>query len=263
MSFTFLKRADRAREKDRRTDDPERVSGKVWYDLHSHFLPGIDDGCRTVEESVALLEYSRQRGIAGMIATPHYYPKESIDRFLARRQAADEQLRQAIQVGGYEVPDWYLGAETAYYEGLVRAEGLDRLCLGHSRYLLLELPFEKWGSNVIRDIYTLSNVCGITPILAHLERYLDIQDRDMLEQVCEADVLIQMNAEYIIDRWSTRDAVKRIRNGYVQVLGSDAHNMRTRRPDIHEAVRILEQKDLADDLRRRNRQIFQEAAGGA
>ena len=257
MSLLFRSRPDKRGREERSGVD----TGKVWYDLHCHFLPGIDDGCRTADESVRLMEYSRQRGIAGMIATPHYYPKESIDRFLERRQEAAGKLKQAIADDECDVPAWCLGAETAYYEGLVRAEGLERLCLGQSRYLLLELPFEKWSSGVIRDIYTLNNVWGITPIIAHLERYLDIQNRDMLEEVCEADVLIQMNAEYILDRWSVRDAVKRIRGGYVQVLGSDAHNMSGRRPNLQEAVRVLEGKGLADDLRRRNRQIFQKAAG--
>ena len=251
MSFLFRERSDNSRSE----------PGKVWYDLHSHFLPGVDDGCRTVDESIALLEYSKKQGIAGMIATPHYYPKESIDQFLLRRQEAVLKLQQALSIGTYDVPEWYLGAEAAYYEGLVRAEGLERLCFGQSNYLLLELPFERWGNNVIRDIHTLSNVCGITPIIAHLERYLDIQSKDMILQVCEADVLIQMNAEYILDRWSLRDAVKRIRNGYVQVLGSDSHNMSGRRPNLRDAVQVLEGKELADDLRRRNRRVFQEAAG--
>lgn len=240
----------------------ETVKVKAWYDLHSHFLPGIDDGCKTPEESIQVLEISRKKGIAGMIATPHYYPEETINQFLERRAEAAGKLNHALAAGEYNIPKWCMGAEAAYYDGLVRAEGIEKLCLGKSRYLLLELPFERWGSNVIRDIFTLNNVYAITPIIAHLERYLDIQSKDMLQQLYEADVLIQMNGGYIVEK--TRNASKRIRNGLVQVLGSDTHNLTTRRPNVREAVDKLRGEGLdeeMEEIRQTNKAIFTEAMG--
>ena len=74
---------------------------KAWWDMHSHFLPGMDDGCQTAEESIRLLEYARKRGVVGMIATPHYYPEESIEEFLHRRQEAAQNLTNLIREGGF------------------------------------------------------------------------------------------------------------------------------------------------------------------
>lgn len=240
------------------------MASKAWYDIHSHFLPGVDDGCKSIEESIRLLQHSRKSGILGMIATPHYYPEESIEQFLQRRQEAASRLRAALESEENEVPAWCLGAEAAYYEGLVHAQDLEKLCLGQSRYLLLELPFDTWGNSVIRDIYTLSSVYGITPVIAHLERYLDFQSKKMLQELYEADVVIQMNGGYILNSRSARNARKRIAKGYVQVLGSDAHNMSTRKPNLREAVMSLESAGMAEEtehLRRMNRSIFSEAMG--
>lgn len=257
--------------KEKRTDITVNIG--PWYDLHSHFLPGIDDGCRTVDETLELLRFSFKQGVRGMIATPHYYPEESIADFLGRRQEAAKRLQTALELSAgqpvrpeacpqYGIPAWCLGAEAAYYEGLVRSEDIEKLCLGKSRYLLLELPFERWSSGVIRDIHTLGNLYNITPVIAHLERYLDIQSKDMLEELYAADVLIQMNGGFILRK--TRNALKRVRGGLVRVLGSDAHNMEYRRPNLCEAVQILYKESLsaeAEEIRRQNERIFRSAMG--
>lgn len=238
------------------------MANKVWYDIHSHFLPGMDDGCKTVAESVKLLEHVRRSGIKGIIATPHYYPEESIAQFLERRSVCARNLIREIEEGGHEVPLWCMGAEVAYYEGVIRADDLEKLCLGQSRYLLLELPFERWNNAVIRTVYELSSIYNIMPVIAHLERYLDFVGRDMLEDLYETDALIQMNGGYILNK--KRDARKRIRKGLVQVLGSDTHNMTSRRPNLREAVNTLQSLGLereAEELRTANKEIFYAALG--
>ena len=268
MIFDRLRKPGKGKAVSDYNRDEGPMETEPWCDLHSHFLPGIDDGCRTVEESVKLLRYAGDHGIAGMVATPHYYPEQPIESFIEKRNAASESLKKALkdleEVNGQEikVPVWCLGAEVAYYEGISSAAGIERLTMGDSGYLLLELPFNGWNNSILRDIYTLINILNITPILAHLERYIDIADERILEQLYDLDLLIQMNGGYIINR--TRDAKRRIRDGHVNVLGSDTHNMTSRIPNLDQAVYILSTSGMdgeKEQLRSNNLEIFRRAAG--
>ena len=155
----------------------------VFCDLHSHILPGMDDGCQTVEESVQMLRSCYEQGIHKICATPHYYPVESVDEFLKRRNESVQLLHKALEQEKLPVPKICLGAEVAYRPGICYQEDLDKLCIGNSQYLLLEMPFNKWGEEVIRTVRNICNVRGITPILAHIERYLSMQDKDVLERI--------------------------------------------------------------------------------
>ena len=68
-----------------------------FCDLHSHILPGMDDGCKTPEESVEALRLSYAQGVRAIFATPHYYPVETVENFLARRQEAWDTLQLQIE----------------------------------------------------------------------------------------------------------------------------------------------------------------------
>lgn len=209
-----------------------------------------------------MLQSSYVQGISRMFATPHYYPVETVEAFLERRQAAYERLREHLADCGTPVPEICLGAEVAYRAGISREEKLEKLCLGNSRYLLLELPFRRWDSNVVRDIQIICSTRNITPILAHIERYLDLQTRDSLNSVLEQDVLVQMNAGNFLRFGSRQTAVKLLKNGAVQLLGTDCHNMTTRPPNLGPALEYLQKhgmKDIAQNIGDFSMQIFDEA----
>ena len=156
-------------------------------DVHGHFLPGMDDGCKTPEEALQVLKSSFRQGVHRAFATPHYYPVESVSAFLELRQVSYEKLMTAIGEE-MDVPRICLGAEVAYRPGLGYAEDLHKLCIGSSRYLLLELPFSGWNRELVRDVRNMCAVAGITPILAHIERYLDQGNKSLLHQLVELDV---------------------------------------------------------------------------
>ena len=99
-------------------------------DLHGHFLPGMDDGSGSVAESLQMLEMAAQQGIGQMFATPHYYPVETVDEFLQRREESAQQLTQAMEAAGKVLPKVCLGAEVAYRQGIGNADNLEKLCLG-------------------------------------------------------------------------------------------------------------------------------------
>lgn len=231
--------------------------------MHGHFLPGMDDGCRTPEESVRVLRSSYGQGVRFMCATPHYYPVETVSEFLARREKAWGRLLEALE-GETEIPQICLGAEVAYRPGLGYSRELHTLCLGQSRYLLLEMPFENWSRETLRDIRNISASCGIIPIIAHVERYLEIADREKLSQLLEMDVLVQMNAEYLLESATRRKGRKLLSGGTVQLLGSDCHNLTGRAPNLGKAAEYLRKKRMEDTLREvtdLSREIFLEALG--
>lgn len=242
-------------------DRPEKAK-YPWYDLHSHFLPGIDDGCQTAEEAAQLLHSCYRQGLTGIVATPHYYPNESIRKFLRKRTAAEERLREVLESKQLPVPFWCNGAEAAYYEGLAQAEDLPLLCMGRSKFLLLELPARAWGNRVITDLYVIQNNYGITPIIAHLERYAKYQTRQQLAEVFRTGVLVQVNAGAILSK--QKDAWKWAKQEEIHVLGSDCHNLHERKPNLMEAVRRMDKKGIpTEDIRRNNETVFLAAKTGS
>ena len=220
-------------------------------DLHGHFLPGMDDGCKTPEESVQVLQSSYRQGIRRVCATPHYYPGEPVEEFLRRRAESVRQLREYIREQGVEdIPQICLGAEVAYRPGLGHQEGLEKLCLGASRYLLLEMPFSRWGKAEEREVRNICVTGNVMPILAHIERYFEYQDKKGLAGILEQEVLVQMNAEAVIDPMTRRYARKLLKKGLVQLMGTDCHNMTDRAPNMDQALAFLRKKRMDEAIGR-------------
>lgn len=222
-----------------------------FCDLHSHILPGMDDGCKTPEQSVEALRHSYAQGVRVIFATPHYYPVETVESFLARRQSAWETLQAEIKKqGATDIPQIVLGAEVAYRPGISSTEGIEKLCLGSSNYLLLELPFRAWGKEELRQVSNFNCARGITPILAHYERYRSLQSRQMYVQMARQDVLIQKNAEAFSGFFGERRACREVKSGMIHLLGSDCHNLSSRKPNMNLATESLQRRGLQKELDR-------------
>ena len=218
-------------------------------DMHSHFLPGIDDGCRTVEESLGILRACTNQNIDYVAATPHYYSRVSVEEFLRQRDDAFSRVREAMDPD--EIwPKISLGAEVAYHAGLLYEERLPELCYQGTDYLLLEMPFIKWTPNMLRDVQQIPGLFGITPIIAHLERYLHMQDKRHIRDLMEMDVLVQVNAEYILYGRHPHRIRKMIRDGQIDLLGSDCHDLKDRRQNLGEAGEKLLSWGMKEELSR-------------
>lgn len=216
-------------------------------DFHSHILPGIDDGSPDVKTSLEMLHIAREQGVALQMLTPHYYPwKESIEHFLSRREASWEQLRAALTP---DLPELRLCAETAFFNHMHRSD-LSPLCATGTRVLLVELPFESWDSWVVDEIAALSLDQGYQVILAHVERYMGYRNNPQtLETLAELPVFLQVNAE-AFRRFSDRRRVLALaRSGKALLLGSDAHNLTNRSPNLELGRRMVEKHLGASYLR--------------
>jgi len=214
-------------------------------DLHTHILPGVDDGAQTVEDSLAMLRVQYENGVDTVVLTPHFYPdREDPTAFLRRRQAGWEQLSQAIsdlpRQDQETLPKLILGAEVAYVPGLQTMEQLQSLCIGSTKNMLLELPFYPWDTGLIHQLYDFLGRVGSTPILAHIERYFLCQKKKMLEEVLDLGLPVQVGTDTVSQAFSP--GLKLLKQGKGHLLASDCHNIHVRTPNLGQAMRIAEKK---------------------
>lgn len=231
------------------------------YDFHTHILPGIDDGSKDTDMSIDMLRAEIDQGVRGIALTPHFYADMTdLDTFFERRSRAKQKLEEAISENNLQAPRIIVGAEVHYYRGMGRSEALKDLTLGNSNYLLLELPFGTWPGNILEEIDNIMEYQGLNVIIAHVERYLD---RDRIRDIINNEDLIkQSNAEAFTDRRAARKALRLLKEGKIQILGSDCHNMSYRKPDLGEAQKIIEKKlgrEYMEEINARSEEIFTQA----
>ena len=209
-------------------------------DWHSHILPQMDDGSKSIEESVTLLSMLSAQGADTVIATPHFYANdESVERFLERRVECYDRLRSVLPDGK---PEILLGAEVSYYFGISRLEELSMLCVEGTNLLLLEMPFTSWSDSVIRDIIEIATQRSVTVILAHIERYIDMQSGSTFDELRAHGVIMQVNASFFRRRATRRKALRLLKKRQIALVGSDTHNIKSRPPALDEAYDIIERK---------------------
>lgn len=215
-------------------------------DFHSHILPQIDDGSQSMDESLAMLQLLTEQGVDLVAATPHFYPeRRTLDRFLEKREEAYNRLTAELQLReaqSLRVPSVRLGAEVWYYRGISRLEGLERLRLEGTNLLLLEMPMEPWSRSMVQEILDLNCSGLLTVVLAHIERYLAYQDADVWGLLQQNGVLFQVNASFFLLRRTRGRALKMLRNGQIQWIGSDSHNLSERPPRMGQAADVIRRK---------------------
>lgn len=212
-------------------------------DFHTHILPGIDDGSRNVEMSLAMLEEEQQQQVDKIVATPHFYAGEdSVLKFLERRQRAYEKVEEALS-GKEQSPKIYLGAEVYYFPGIGDASMIPKLCIEGTDILLLEMPFRQWERSMYEDVKKLIRNQKLTVVLAHIERFYDFQKNiSVWDSVMELPVYVQMNAGPFLN-WKKRRAVLRLlKNAGTVLLGSDCHNMDGRKPNLADGRAVIAAK---------------------
>lgn len=200
-------------------------------DFHSHILPGIDDGAADIQMSLDMLNESYNQGVRIVVATPHCMLKseEELDLFLKKRKEAYALLVAAAKEDGREFPKLLLGCELRVPEEFYKMDRLSKLCIEGTNYILCEMPYGKWNMNHYDFLYALT-LKGFRPIMAHIERYTD--KKKELSNLLSLDLLYQVNAGSFLDKQTKRYIPYLFRMGAVQLIGSDMHNLTTRKPDM-------------------------------
>lgn len=217
-------------------------------DLHTHILPGMDDGAKTVEDALALLRLQKKQGVDTVALTPHFdRQNEEISEFLTRRESAWAQLSD--QTAGQNLPKMILGAEVCWMPEIAQWPDLEKLCYQGTRILLVELPFRPWNDETFHQLYSLENCRGLLPMIAHVDRYLPFQNKAHLEQLLEMGYPIQVSADALFFAPSRKRALDLLQNNDA-VLISDCHNLTKRKPNMGDGLRVAEKK-LGSALTRR------------
>lgn len=210
-------------------------------DFHSHFLPQIDDGSGSLEESLDMLRLMHTQQVTRVVATPHFYAnRDSIEHFLKRRNHAYDRVCSQVEKEGLEIPEIMLGAEVYYFEGIGKAEQIHSLCIEGTDILLLEMPFTQWTESMLRSVEQLKNRQKLTVILAHIERYREYQkDMSVWNEIFSLPIVPQMNAGAFLNWKRRRKALKLLALYEDVLLGSDCHNLESRCPNLPEGRHVI------------------------
>jgi protein-tyrosine phosphatase len=199
-------------------------------DLHSHVLPGIDDGPTTIEESVALVRTAAGTGARVMVATPHVSWHHSNDAATIERLT--DELNERLRLEGIAV-EIRTGAEIAMTRAAeIGADELARLHLGGGPWVLLEPPFTPILTG-LEGVVTVLQSAGHRVVLAHPERCPALaREPQMVESLVASGVLMSITAGSLVGRFGgevRRFARRLVEQRLVHNVASDAHDA-TRRP---------------------------------
>ena len=229
-------------------------------DVHSHILPGIDDGSPDVETSLKMIEALQSQGARAIVLTPHYYSDSiSYEDFVARRDNALHLLEKSLPPGS---PKLIPAAEVYITKYLLNNSNLDALKIGNTTYALIEHPFSCDFSQETYDrLLSLNYDYGIKPILAHIERYpAFMDDGDLLDSYIEMGCIAQVNISSFVDssRSLRKKLFKYLESGRIHLIGTDCHNLSSRKPDFETGVNAIIKKCGAEavDVLERNANIL-------
>lgn len=210
-------------------------------DIHSHILPGLDDGAASEKQALCMLKAASRQGIRDIIATPHYSEVFRNDHPNTIRRKCMEIERLAKSHG---IPvHIYSGQEIMYTEDVpdLLSEGR-LLTLADSRYVLLEFYPGAPRSLIVRAVRETAGR-GFLPVLAHAERYSALSEPEKIRDLTEQGACIQMNYRPAGGKWyesATRWCRKLLKSGSVHFMSTDMHNTGARRPETAEALRWMQ-----------------------
>lgn len=221
-----------------------------YIDIHTHILPGVDDGAKSIGESISMLKQAQKEGIGAVILTPHQKPERkcvSVNGILTRmEQLRDEMKRANIRI------DLYPGSELLYSHELQKRLKDGSVCtLAGSNYILVEfLPDESW-QYIRSGLYDLA-CAGYWPVVAHAERCMALAaDTEKVRELIDMGCYIQVNAGSITGQagFGMKRAARRLlKEELVHFVATDAHRESGKRSVQLEACSIYLQKKYGREL---------------
>jgi protein-tyrosine phosphatase len=220
---------------------------KPEIDIHCHILPNWDDGPETIEVSLAMCARAATAGLKTIVATPH------IGRAFGNKQHTSEEIAKGVELLQKEIDAQRIpinivtGGEILMGAVDLHARLPQDVTLtygGKGKFALIESPYPSWP-DFGPQLVNLMQSKGVTPVLAHPERYLNVQkDPNILEPLVRQNALLQITAGAItgemgkLGRTCARTLLK---NGWVSFISSDAHNTSHALPDqaVDEVIKLI------------------------
>ncbi|HEN9269371.1 TPA: tyrosine protein phosphatase [Streptococcus agalactiae] len=232
-------------------------------DIHSHIVFDVDDGPKTLEESLSLIEESYRQGVRIIVSTSHRRkgmfetPEDIIFKNFSIVKHEAEKRFEHLQI--------LYGGELYYTSDMLEKLKLKQIStLNNTKFALIEFSMQtSW-----KDIHTaLSNVLmlGITPVVAHIERYNALENqKERVKEIINMGCYTQINSSHILKQKLFNDKHKRFKKraryfleeNLVHFVASDMHNLDVRPPFLAEAYKII----CRDFGKERANQLFIENA---
>ncbi len=184
----------------------------------------------------------KEQGITDVIATPHFYAaSDNLEEYTERVRHAFDSLSMAVR--GRELPNIFMGCEVLYYYNIGASNSVYGFTLSNTPYLLLELTDGCINSDLFADITALRDKIGVTPIIAHIERYFRSPAYNkLLKYIKKEKILTQLNASSLFSETYRKTAEKLIKKDYVNFIATDAHSSAGRPPMMKQAFKIISEK---------------------
>ena len=219
-------------------------------DFHNHVLPNVDDGSKSIEMSIDMLKEAQSQGVTDVVNTVHFQHPKMHDKNVRYDFLIGEikKLQDAINLLDIKI-NIHLAAEVFYLPNLLEVSKNHFTTIGNRKYMLVEFAPTIFPIGYEDEFYKLQ-LAGITPIIAHPERYRFIQnDIGILEDWIRKDFIIQIDAGSLIGNFGT--AIKEVacnimKNNCMHIIGSDAHNNNNRNFCLKEAYELIEKSTSVD-----------------
>jgi len=225
------------------TEEPHIHSGVMYMiDMHNHVLFGVDDGCATLEESIAMIEQAVKVGVTDLIVTPHFAPMRG---FVADRSTIDAnfvQMNDAVREHNLPI-SLYLGREIDEVSDIetLLAEATVQT-MNNTKYVLVDFGMKK--ADIDEYVYELV-IRGYKPIIAHPERYNYITDTDEFHRWRQTGALLQINATSLFhpkNKLVKKHVQYLLKHGLVDMVGSDCHKNPRNYDDFAKAIKTVQKK---------------------
>ncbi len=221
-----------------------------FIDIHCHILPGLDDGPESLEESLRMLDIAKKDGITDIVASPHILDGV-YDNTRSGINEALEKLRPEARG-----PRLYTGADIRIGRNLVkRIEDGELPLINDKNHLLLELP--TYSLPPLRELGNIIHslkIRGFTPIVTHPERNVAILNHmDVMAKLSGFGAAFQLTAMSITGKLGSgvqKASLRMIKEGYVHLVASDAHDAVKRPPVLSRAYEAVSKKFGEEAARR-------------
>lgn len=211
-------------------------------DFHTHIIPNIDDGSRSIEETFNLIKEAKEAGFEGIVLTSHYienyYETDVLERDIWVKAIADNLKTKGIETNLYLANEIYMSDNIMNL--LINGKAST---INNSSYVLFEMPLNAEPMNLYDVIYSLQEN-KLIPVLAHPERYSFIQkEPELVYDLIEKGVLMQANYGSILGQYGEKAEIivkKFFEANMIHFLGSDVHRQNTvykRIPQALEKIR--------------------------
>ncbi|MBE6062863.1 MAG: capsular biosynthesis protein [Clostridium butyricum] len=214
-------------------------------DIHTHILPGLDDGSPNLKITFNMLNEAVNCGVSKIAATPHYYVG-CYENEYKKVKSSVKILNKLIYNKGLNIKV-YPGQEIYYSNNIITQYKSGHIgTINESRYMLIEFDLENFDDTIIRNLYELQ-ILGIIPIIAHPERYSYIIDNTaFINKFIHEGYLFQLNSGSLEGKFGLdikRTAKILLNNNIYNFIGSDAHNDGNRKLNMGKALKVIQKRN--------------------